>query len=101
MPEPDDQPVGLAAALAAEQAHASRAGAAAGYSPSLGFLGGGLALGSASSPGLGLGLGLAVLADQLGLLLDLLGLLDLGRHDDRGDDRLLGVVEELDALGRG
>ena len=36
---------------------------------------------------------LAVLADQLGLLLDL-RLLDLGRDDDRRDDRLLRVVEE-------
>ena len=43
-------------------------------------LGGGLALGR---------LGLALLADQLGLLLDLLGLLDLGGNDDRRDDRLL------------
>ena len=51
---------------------------------------------------LGLGLALlALLADQLGLLLDLFRLLDLGGHDDRGHDRLLGIVEEHDALGRG
>ena len=44
---------------------------------------------------------LALLADQLCLLLDLFRLLDLGGHDDRGDDRLLGIVEVHHAGGRG
>ena len=43
---------------------------------------------------------LALLADLRDLFLELLRLLDLGRRGDRRDDRLLGVVEELDSGGR-
>src|SRR5439155_18859354 len=97
IPEPDDQEVGWngrAPAAAAKEAHLALFAAGTAFG---GFAPLALALGSGSLLAFR---HLALLADELGFLLDLLFLLDLGRSGDGRDHDLGQLARHFDALGR-